>query len=52
MDAFYFLLIASLFIAAIFGALYAWAVRAGQWEDLSTPAHRVLMEELDEQQHH
>lgn len=49
MGAFYFLVVASLLIAAIFGGLYAWAIRSGQWDDLSTPAHRLLTEELDEQ---
>lgn len=50
MGAFYFLVAASLLIAAIFGGLYVWAVRAGQWDDLSTPSHRLLTEDLDEQQ--
>ncbi len=49
MGAFYLVLLASIFIATIFGALYVWAVKSGQWDDLSTPAHRVMTEDLDEQ---
>ncbi len=35
----------ALLIAGIMLALYIWAVRSGQYDDLETPAHRILFDE-------
>lgn len=39
------LILASLAVAGVFLGAYIWAVRAGQFDDTSTPALRMLAEE-------
>jgi len=39
------LILASLAVALAFLAAFVWAVRAGQFDDTSTPGLRVLLEE-------
>ena len=40
----YFLLPLALFLAAVFCIAFIWAVRAGQFDDIETPAHRILID--------
>ena len=40
-----YLLILSLFLAGGFLAAFAWALRRGQFDDVSTPAWRILHED-------
>ena len=44
MEVIVVLLIASIFIAAGFLAAFLWAVRSEQYDDLETPAVRMLFE--------
>jgi cbb3-type cytochrome oxidase maturation protein len=48
MEIVFVLLPLSLFLAG--GALlgYLWSVRSGQFDDLDTPAHRILIDEEEE----
>ncbi|PIR23863.1 MAG: cbb3-type cytochrome oxidase assembly protein CcoS [Deltaproteobacteria bacterium CG11_big_fil_rev_8_21_14_0_20_45_16] len=48
MSALYITIIAALILLIIFLGLLAWAIVSGQWDDLETPAHRILLEELNE----
>lgn len=45
MSALYLLIVVSLLIALGFLIAYLWAVRHGQYDDTSTPALRVLLDE-------
>ncbi len=45
MDILYLLIPLSLVLAFLVGAVFWWAVRAGQFDDLEGPAHRLLMDE-------
>lgn len=45
MEIIYFLLPASLLIALIGFFAYLWSVRSGQYEDLDTPALRMLSDD-------
>ncbi|MBE7501222.1 MAG: cbb3-type cytochrome oxidase assembly protein CcoS [Verrucomicrobiales bacterium] len=45
MSALYLLILVSLLIALGFLIAYLWAVRHGQYDDTSTPALRVLLDE-------
>jgi len=45
MDVIYFLLPISLCLAAFFLIAFIWSTRKGQFDDLETPAHRILLEE-------
>lgn len=45
MDILYLLIPLSLVLAFLIGAVFWWAVRAGQFDDLEGPAHRILMDE-------
>ncbi len=45
MEALLFLIPASLFIAGLFLWLFIGATRSGQFEDLESPAQRVLLED-------
>jgi len=38
---------ASLVFAVVAFLVYRWAVRSGQFDDLETPAHRILHDEED-----
>ena len=46
------LIFASLAIATIFLLGFIWAVRSGQFEDTSTPAMRLLMDDAERQNEH
>ncbi len=45
MDIIYVLLPLSLFFGICGLLAYLWSVRSGQFEDLETPAHRILFED-------
>jgi len=46
MNAVFVLLPLSLLIAGIAVALFIWAVRSGQYDDLDTPPVRILFDEM------
>jgi cbb3-type cytochrome oxidase maturation protein len=48
MAGLYVVILFSILLAGILSAFFIWAVHAGQWDDLNTPAKRLLTEELDE----
>jgi cbb3-type cytochrome oxidase maturation protein len=41
-EVIYLLLVCSLSVAALFLVAFVWAARSGQYDDLETPAVRVL----------
>ncbi len=45
MDILYLLIPLSLALVLLIGAVFWWAVRSGQFEDLEGPGHRVLMDD-------
>jgi len=45
MNVLYFLLPIALLMGVMFLVLFIWATRRGQFDDLETPAHRILLEE-------
>jgi cbb3-type cytochrome oxidase maturation protein len=45
----YLLLPMALGLAGVFVAGFAWMVRRGQFDDLETPAHRILIEDEGEE---
>lgn len=45
MDILYLLIPLSLALVFLIGAVFWWALRSGQFEDLEGPAHRILMDE-------
>ncbi|MBF7141416.1 MULTISPECIES: cbb3-type cytochrome oxidase assembly protein CcoS [Pseudomonas] len=45
MSALYFLIPAALLIVSAVVWLFCWAVSSGQYDDLDTPARRLLMDE-------
>jgi cbb3-type cytochrome oxidase maturation protein len=47
MDILYLLVPLSVVLVFLIGAVFWWAVRSGQFEDLDGPAHRILMDEDD-----
>jgi len=47
MEIIFILLPLSLLIAAVFLAAFGWSVRSGQFEDLDTPAARILPDESE-----
>ncbi|MCO6414136.1 MAG: cbb3-type cytochrome oxidase assembly protein CcoS [Thiogranum sp.] len=47
MDILFLLIPISLIIMGIAIAVFLWAVRSGQFEDLEGPAHRILMDDDD-----
>lgn len=49
MEIIFVMIPASLLLALIGVLAYIWAVRTGQYEDLDTPALRILHEDLPEQ---
>jgi cbb3-type cytochrome oxidase maturation protein len=44
-DILYLLIPLSLTLVLLIGAVFWWAVRSGQFDDLEGPAHRVLMDD-------
>lgn len=47
MDVIYILLPVALVIVLIIIAIFFWAVRSDQFDDLEGPAHRILMDDDD-----
>lgn len=45
MDILFVAIPIALLVAGIFIAAFLWGVRSGQWDDLDTPAVRMLFEE-------
>ena len=45
MDILYLLIPLSVVLVFLIGAVFWWAVRSGQFDDLEGPAHRILMDE-------
>ncbi len=45
MDIVYLLVPLSLALAFLIGAVFWWALRGGQFDDLEGPAQRILMDE-------
>ena len=45
MDILYLLIPISLFLVTIIVALVIWAVNSGQFNDLDSPAHRILLDD-------
>ena len=45
MDAIYLLIPIAILLAALAIAIFFWAVRSGQFDDLEGPAHKILMED-------
>ena len=50
MDVLYLLIPLSVVLAFLIGALFWWAVRNGQFDDLEGPAHRILMDDETSQE--
>jgi len=44
-EVIFILLPLAILIAGVMLALFIWAVRSGQYDDLETPAHRILFDE-------
>ncbi len=47
MDILYLLIPLSLVLVFLIGAVFWWALRNGQFDDLEGPAHRILMDDDD-----
>tara|TARA_R110002074_G_scaffold402348_1_gene608363 strand:- start:4599 stop:4805 length:207 start_codon:yes stop_codon:yes gene_type:complete len=47
-DSLYFLIPVSIILVAIVIAVFLWAVKSGQFDDLEGPAHSILYEEEDQ----
>ncbi|MGQ5524647.1 cbb3-type cytochrome oxidase assembly protein CcoS [Chitinimonas sp. PSY-7] len=45
MESLYLLIPLSVLIAGIIGALFWWAGRSGQFDDLDGPGHRILQDD-------
>lgn len=45
MDILLLLIPVTLFLLAIGGMLFWWTVRSGQYDDLDSPAHRILFDD-------
>ena len=45
MDILYLLVPLSVVLVFVIGALFWWAVRSGQFDDMEGPAHRILMDD-------
>jgi cbb3-type cytochrome oxidase maturation protein len=45
MEIVYLLVPLSLVLAFLIGAVFWWAIRRGQFDDLEGPAHRILMDD-------
>ena len=45
MEILYLLIPLSLTIVFVIGAIFWWALKSGQFDDLEGPAHRILMDE-------
>jgi cbb3-type cytochrome oxidase maturation protein len=47
MEAIYLLLPVALIIVIVIIAIFFWAVKSDQFEDLEGPAHRIIMDDED-----
>ncbi|MCL2644413.1 MAG: cbb3-type cytochrome oxidase assembly protein CcoS [Betaproteobacteria bacterium] len=47
-ESLYLLIPISLVMVFIIGAMFWWALRSGQYDDLEGPAYRVLFDDRDE----
>lgn len=45
MDILYLLVPLSVVLVFVVGALFWWALRGGQFDDMDGPAHRILMDD-------
>ena len=45
MEILYLLIPVAMLIVAMIVALFFWAVRSGQFDDLEGPAHRIIMDD-------
>lgn len=45
MEILYLLIPLSVALVFLIGAIFWWAVRSGQFDDLEGPAHRILLDE-------
>ena len=48
MTALYFLIPIALLVLAVALALFIWSLRKGQYEDLDSPAHRIIIDDREE----
>lgn len=48
MNIIFFTLIISLLLAGTFLAVFIWATRSGQYDDLTTPGHRILIDDYEQ----
>lgn len=51
MEIIFVLLPMALIIAGFFLGAYIWAVKSGQFDDTTTPAHRILIEDEQDVAH-
>ena len=45
MDILFLLIPISVIFVGLIAAVFVWAVKAGQFEDMEGPAHRILMDD-------
>lgn len=45
MDILFLLIPLSVILVVLIAAVFLWAVKAGQFEDMEGPAHRILMDD-------
>lgn len=45
MDILYLLVPLAMLLVAVMVAIFFWAVRSGQFDDLEGPAHRIIMDD-------
>ena len=50
MNIIFLTLIISLILALTFLVAFIWASRAGQYDDLITPSHRILIDDFEKKQ--
>ncbi len=47
MNILYILMTLAVVFILVFVGFYLWAVRSGQFDDLESPAHRILLDETE-----
>ncbi|MCL1861179.1 MAG: cbb3-type cytochrome oxidase assembly protein CcoS [Proteobacteria bacterium] len=50
-DSLYLLIPISVLLVFVIGAVFWWALRSGQFDDLEGPAYRILFDDRDEPVH-
>ena len=45
MNILFFMVPAAILIAVVFVVAFIWATKKGQYDDLETPAHKILIED-------